>query len=492
MHWGQGQLQPQALPPQASLYIQKLQSDIERLEQELDMARVTNRSILDTYNKYREENPSRTTNSSHNAGIQKPRGTASNPNDFITNNNYYHDDVASLQNHIEKLQERCKLEHHMRLAETKKINAVVAEHQALVKALRFEIEALGGRRGLEPSDASPSIKRPRKATARAIIYREDTFSDGEGDDGECDGDGDEELQEDNENRSNKRRKKNIKTQAPKPRGKPGRKPNPPPVTVFEQAEKNNKKAIKWVRSFEVLKAYNEVHGHCNVPRAHDAKVNQWISDQRTMYRYLTQGKPSCLTPDKIRTLNSVGFQWRIGPPTRTWEENFQRLKVYSEKYGNCRVPQKKPGKGWEGLGDWVLFNRHWYLKHSKRLDADKIKRLEGIGFEWSLRNRGGTLEERMVASATGKSSYDNDDDQDSGASDDDDDNSNININSNSNININVNGNANENEIIDVTKEDGNSECATTAVATDPAVASSPVRNFATAANNVSPMQTRFR
>jgi hypothetical protein len=72
------------------------------------------------------------------------------------------------------------------------------------------------------------------------------------------------------------------------------------------------------------------------------------------------------------------------------------LKEYRKKHGHVRIPQKVDEP--KGLGNWVLDQRRRYRernlpaneKSSKKgpLTEEEIKKLESIGFEWSLRCRG--------------------------------------------------------------------------------------------------------
>jgi hypothetical protein len=63
------------------------------------------------------------------------------------------------------------------------------------------------------------------------------------------------------------------------------------------------------------------------------------------------------------------------------------LKLYKAKFGNCHVPTKY--KGNTALGRWVSTQRAEYKKYSEgvtktSMNADKIRRLEEIGFAWFM------------------------------------------------------------------------------------------------------------
>jgi hypothetical protein len=76
---------------------------------------------------------------------------------------------------------------------------------------------------------------------------------------------------------------------------------------------------------------------------------------------------------------------------------YTQLKEYKRKHGHVRIPQKLDEP--KGLGNWVLDQRRRYRerglpedqKSSKKgpMSQEEIDKLESIGFEWSIRSRGG-------------------------------------------------------------------------------------------------------
>jgi len=75
-----------------------------------------------------------------------------------------------------------------------------------------------------------------------------------------------------------------------------------------------------------------------------------------------------------------------------WNENFQLLKEYKERFGDCLVPKAFPESK---LGEWVSSMRTLYKKREQGqeqniLTDDRVELLESIGFRWKLRSRGST------------------------------------------------------------------------------------------------------
>ena len=123
---------------------------------------------------------------------------------------------------------------------------------------------------------------------------------------------------------------------------------------------------QWEERFSELLAYKNEHGDVNVPHR-PSDLGKWIQNQRTDY------KKGVLSTQSIKRLNDIGLVWDI--PEFQWEEKFNELLAYKNKYGNLDIPQNVIG-----LGEWVSTQR----KNNKngKLSDEKIARLNKIGFVW--------------------------------------------------------------------------------------------------------------
>ena len=78
------------------------------------------------------------------------------------------------------------------------------------------------------------------------------------------------------------------------------------------------------------------------------------------------------------TLNYVGFLFKPKVKTHTWDERFQQLVAFKEKFGHCKVPRL-----YKGLGKWIADQRGKYndLKAGKKtnLTNEKAQRLSDLG-----------------------------------------------------------------------------------------------------------------
>lgn len=115
---------------------------------------------------------------------------------------------------------------------------------------------------------------------------------------------------------------------------------------------SNKYDLRWCLKFRELCAYKRDHGHTDVPYK-QGKLGSWVKTQRTNYSLLSirgqsseqdKDKNNFLTKERIASLDAIGFRWRIFDK---WEEKFQELIRFKEKFNHVDVPQTKPG-----LGKW--------------------------------------------------------------------------------------------------------------------------------------------
>ncbi|KAL9178325.1 hypothetical protein ACHAXT_001753 [Thalassiosira profunda] len=67
----------------------------------------------------------------------------------------------------------------------------------------------------------------------------------------------------------------------------------------------------WEESFNLLLQYRAENGSCRVPHHYkaDFRLGSWVAVQRKEYKALTEGKKSKMTQEKIRQLESLGFEW---------------------------------------------------------------------------------------------------------------------------------------------------------------------------------------
>ncbi len=151
----------------------------------------------------------------------------------------------------------------------------------------------------------------------------------------------------------------------------------------------------WDLQFERLAAFKERFGHCHVPVQweEDRKLGEWVAFQRDQARRLR------LPDNRRQRLDSLGFVWKPDsrfnlppfPTTRApaqnlinlWEQRFAELCAYQKQHGHANVTKGQNPV----LGHWRDVQREFY--HKGRLSAERIARLEAIGFEWESPGRDG-------------------------------------------------------------------------------------------------------
>ena len=70
-------------------------------------------------------------------------------------------------------------------------------------------------------------------------------------------------------------------------------------------------ASNWSIRIQQLCEYKVQFGHCLMPRQYAAnpELGRWVANLRSNYRLHQEGKPSRMTEERIRELESVGFKW---------------------------------------------------------------------------------------------------------------------------------------------------------------------------------------
>ena len=130
----------------------------------------------------------------------------------------------------------------------------------------------------------------------------------------------------------------------------------------------------WEINFQKLVAYQQEFGDCLVPQGwkEDKQLGSWVNRQRQLKE---KGK---LSVDKIKRLDEIGFVW--DPIEEFWEAQFRKILAYKKEHGDCLVPNTWQDKQ---LVNWVGTQRR--SKKSGKLDPNKIKRLDEIGFVWDTK-----------------------------------------------------------------------------------------------------------
>ena len=132
---------------------------------------------------------------------------------------------------------------------------------------------------------------------------------------------------------------------------------------------------QWRKRYNQLIQFKQANGHCNVPQRYSVnlELGRWVKDQRTSK---TKGM---LSKERTNLLNEIGFSWRLKNHDEFFDKQFKNLVVYKDTYGDCNVPISKTK--YVQLARWVERMRR--ARKNDKLSAEKINKLDSVGFIWS-------------------------------------------------------------------------------------------------------------
>src|SRR5690606_15208810 len=128
----------------------------------------------------------------------------------------------------------------------------------------------------------------------------------------------------------------------------------------------------WEDKFKQLKEFWKENGHAFVPVNYkeNKSLGTWVASQRWLE---AKGK---LDPAKKKKLDQLGFVWSKDTEKELkaindekWEESFNKLKAYKEKYGTCQVSLKVD----RVLQRWTCWQRKAF--YEGKLPEDRLNRL---------------------------------------------------------------------------------------------------------------------
>jgi hypothetical protein len=119
-------------------------------------------------------------------------------------------------------------------------------------------------------------------------------------------------------------------------------------------------------------------------------LGKWVSKQREAYRAFAQWKPTSLSKEKIKLLETLGFQFKVGrgKATRTWDSYMEDLISFKEKYGHTNIPLCYTAD--PSLGKWAYqqrFNMKKRLsgKATNGMIKKRLEKLKSIGFSFHVK-----------------------------------------------------------------------------------------------------------
>lgn len=88
-----------------------------------------------------------------------------------------------------------------------------------------------------------------------------------------------------------------------------------------------------------------------------------------------------MTKERIAKLDAIGFTWET---RSTWDNRFQQLQDYYNKYGDCNVPNREE---YQDLRKFIFAQRHQFklrqLNGTGSMTDERLKALESIHFDFT-------------------------------------------------------------------------------------------------------------
>ena len=159
----------------------------------------------------------------------------------------------------------------------------------------------------------------------------------------------------------------------------------------------------WGIRYGQLGAFKERRGHCNVPSLWDENpaLSRWVAMQRVYYRNLHSGMKPDISPDRVKALEDIGFEWNVHE--NKWQGMLERTRrtLFFVEDGEARDDEKEGTlerrPDWTKILSqlhnrevrvWIDVQRYQYARF-KRGEASSLTsgRIEQIelsipGFQW--------------------------------------------------------------------------------------------------------------
>jgi len=143
-------------------------------------------------------------------------------------------------------------------------------------------------------------------------------------------------------------------------------------------------SARWRQRYEQLVRFSARYGHTRVPNnsGEYPGLGFWVRNQRREYKRSCQGRPSTLTPERLRALRNIDFEWYKAHDD-AWTARYEQLREFAQRHGHPHVPEQYGDN--PQLGLWCMNQRTLYRTKAPSLTPERIRMLEGIGFSWSYR-----------------------------------------------------------------------------------------------------------
>jgi hypothetical protein len=136
--------------------------------------------------------------------------------------------------------------------------------------------------------------------------------------------------------------------------------------------------MRWQEMYEQLKQYHKAHGDSDVPyrsKKH-RKLATWVVTQRA------RKKQGDISDEQTHLLDELGFTWE-SRDRGTWEDRLAEVAAFKAKHGHCDIPMSFSEN--PKLGRFI--NNMRVQRNAGKLSADRVAKLEAVGFIWKSARR---------------------------------------------------------------------------------------------------------
>ena len=149
------------------------------------------------------------------------------------------------------------------------------------------------------------------------------------------------------------------------------------------AQLTNNLSASWDIYYAQAKIYYEANGNLAVNKSYvtasGLNLGSWLMTQRRVYAGTVAGN---LSKEQIERLNAIGMVWE-GANEQKFQTGVAELEKYEALFGHTDVPADYVTDSGYPLGQWIGNTRAAYKR--KKLESDKIERLEAAGMIWDAR-----------------------------------------------------------------------------------------------------------
>ena len=160
---------------------------------------------------------------------------------------------------------------------------------------------------------------------------------------------------------------------------------------------------QWMKKYNLAKTYYEHYGNLNINRKfktldginydeQGVQLRRWLDEQRFA---TTVDNGVKLTPQRIKMLEEIGFDFSIIDRDKQWMSKYELVKTYYEYYGNLNIPimfRTLDGINYDEqgirLGVWLSEQRRRMGNNNElKLEPERIKLLKDIGLDFKVADK---------------------------------------------------------------------------------------------------------